>query len=55
MVAYTKPKQRGKKRAKGEEERDQIKFIDLRSERLESCKKFRKASRRQDRNYMFYG
>ena len=48
MVAYTKPHQRQKEesdRLRGE--RDQIKFIDLRCERLHVVR-FRKARRRQE-------
>ena len=48
MVAYTKPQQWEKdesKRLRGE--RDQIKFIDLRFERLQVVR-FRKGRRRQD-------
>ena len=48
MVAYTKPQQRKEKESKWlRRERDQIKFIDLRFERLQVVR-FRKARRRQD-------
>ena len=48
MVAYTKPQQRKREESKRlGGERDQIKFIDLRFERLQVVR-FRKASRKQD-------
>ena len=50
MVTYTKPQQRKKEeseRLRGERERDQIKFIDLRFERWQVVR-FRKARRRQE-------
>ena len=50
MVAYTKPRQSKKEESeqlRGERERDQIKFIDLRFERLQVVG-FRKARRRQE-------
>ena len=50
MVAYTKPRQGKKKESeklRGEKERDQIKFIDLRFERWQVVR-FRKARQKQD-------
>ena len=47
MAAYTKLDKWKKEKVKGEEERDQIKFIDLRFERLQVVG-LRKARRRQD-------
>ena len=48
MVAYTKPQQRKKEEGRRlREERDQIKFIDLRFERWHVVT-FGKARRRQD-------
>ena len=48
MVAYTKPRKRKKvERVKLREERDKIKFIDLRFERWQVVR-FRKARGRQD-------
>ena len=44
-MSYTKPQKR--KQVKGYEERDQIKFIDLRFERWQVVR-FRKARRRQE-------
>ena len=46
MVAYAKLQKGRKKKAKGLEERDQIKFIDLRFERWQVIR-FRTARRRQ--------
>ena len=47
MVAYTKPQQRKKEESESlRGERDQLKFIDLRLERLQVVR-FRKARRRQ--------
>ena len=48
MVAYTKPQQKKKEESEGiRDERDQIKFIDLRFERWQVVR-CRKARRRQD-------
>ena len=47
MAAIQSPNNGRKKKAKGQEERDQTKFIDLRFERWRVIR-FRKARRRQD-------
>ena len=56
MVSYTKPQQRkkeGRKRLRGEG--DQIKFIDLRFEKMGSCKIQESKKARCSINCMFLG